>query len=179
MKAEEAWQIYKNAKLLYTAREVEEALTRMARQISLDFQDDNPILICVMNGGTVPFARLLMQISIPCETDYVHATRYKHGNVGGTLIWVAEPTINPKGREVILIDDILDEGITLKEIGDRYVSLGAKKICYAVMVTKDRKRQYDLTIDYEGLVVPDRYVFGYGMDYKGYLRNVPGIYAES
>jgi hypoxanthine phosphoribosyltransferase len=174
----QAKQVLEKSDCLYTESEVETALEKIAEALNKDLADKNPIFVCIMTGGSVPFAKLLMMFRSPCEIDYVHATRYQGETAGSKLEWITGPNIDPKDRVVVLIDDIFDEGITLAEIEAKYIELQAKDIKKVVLVCKERQRNIDLKLDYVGLTVPDRYVFGYGMDYKGYLRNVAGIYAE-
>lgn len=150
----------------------------MAGKITGAIGASNPLLVCVMTGGVVPFGKLLPRLSFPLQIDYVHATRYGRQLVGGQLQWLVGPREEPKARTVLLVDDILDEGATLAGIEQRYRAEGAREVYKAVLVVKDRRRTHDVKVDFAGLDVPDRYVFGYGMDYKGYLRNAPGIYAE-
>ena len=106
-----------------------------------------------------------------------HATRYADGTQGGDIQWIVTPASPLEGRTVILIDDILDEGRTLAAIIAGCKGAGAKEIFSAVLVNKLHDRKNNMTADFCGLEVEDRYVFGYGMDYKGYLRNANGIYA--
>lgn len=174
----QAKEVLLKSDCLYTEPEVEEALKKIAEALNKDLADKNPVFVSIMTGGTVPFAKLLMMFRSPCEIDYVHATRYKNQTAGSSLEWITGPNIDPNGRVVVLIDDILDEGVTLAEIEKKYIELKAKEIKKVVLVIKDRPRNVDISVNYVGLNVPDRYVFGYGMDYKGYLRNVAGIYAE-
>jgi hypoxanthine phosphoribosyltransferase len=174
-----AWRVYENADELHSSEAVQETLDRMASAITLDLQRANPILICVMNGGLVPFSELLQRLAFPLRTDYVHATRYDGKLKGGQISWLAEPKTDPKDENILIVDDILDEGETLLNIVKYFQHKGAASVRSAVLVVKDRKRNIDYTADYVGLHVPDRYVFGCGMDYKGYLRNLPGIYAEN
>lgn len=177
--ARQAWEVLQQADCLYPAEAVESALDNMARRIADDLADSDPLLVCIMTGGVVPFGKLLPRLSFPLQIDYVHATRYGRNLTGGQLQWLVGPRQDPRGRAVLLIDDILDEGATLAGIERRYRAEGARTVRKAVLVVKRRKRTHDVHVDYEGLSVPDRYVFGYGMDYKGYLRNAPGIYAEA
>ena len=149
----------------------------MAMAIAGRVAHANPVVVCLMNGGVVPFGRLLTRLQFPLQVDYVHATRYGARLRGGELEWIAGPFMSPTGRTVLLVDDILDEGTTLAAIEARYRSDGAKEVYKAVLTRKDRPRQTAIDVDFVGLEIPDRYVFGYGMDYKGYLRNAPGIYA--
>jgi len=176
--AQSSLQILRDAECLYTTADVEAAINEMAKVIITEFAKDDPIAVCVLNGGVVLFGKLLPLLGFPLETDYVHATRYINNVPGQDLDWVAGPIHNPKGRTILLIEDILDEGTTLEGIVQHYLNAGAKRVVTIVLVVKDRDRPTDIKVDIEGLRVPDRYVFGYGMDYKGYLRNAPGIFAE-
>lgn len=177
--AQEAWRVFQEAECLHDQAAVEAALAAMAATITQAVGKRDPLMVCIMNGGVVPFSRLLLSLSFPLQTDYVHATRYRGALRGGDLHWIAGPAVSPEDRVVVLIDDILDEGATLAAIEERYRGWGAKAVYKAVLVQKDRARSVPITADFVGVEVPDRYVFGYGMDYKGYLRNAPGIYAVS
>jgi hypoxanthine phosphoribosyltransferase len=176
---QQAWQVLQRADCLYPAAAVEAALDRMARDIERRLAGTNPLLVCIMTGGVVPFGKLLPRLQFPFEIDYVHATRYGLQLSGGQLQWRVGPSQSPAGRPVLLVDDILDEGATLAGIEARYRAEGAGEVYKAVLVIKQRRRSPDIPVEFGGLEVPDRYVFGYGMDYKGYLRNAPGIYAEA
>jgi len=175
--AQEAWRVFERADCLHDQTTVEAAIARMADEMTVAFCAADPLMVCIMNGGVVPFSRLLLHMAFPLQTDYVHATRYRGALSGGELHWIAGPAVTPENRVVVLIDDILDEGATLAAIEARYRDWGAKSVHKAVLVQKDRARTVPITADFAGVTVPDRYVFGYGMDYKGYLRNAPGIYA--
>jgi hypoxanthine phosphoribosyltransferase len=175
----EAWEVLRRADLLHDAAAVEARLDAMAAEITSAISQDNPLLVCIMSGGVVPFGKLLPRLQFPLEIDYVHATRYGKQLTGGQLQWVCGPRVDARGRSVLLVDDILDEGATLAGIEERYRADGAQDVRKAVLVIKQRQRTHDVKIDFAGLHVPDRYVFGYGMDYKGYLRNAAGIYAEA
>jgi hypoxanthine phosphoribosyltransferase len=175
----EAWEVLKKADRLYAPADVEAALDRMAGEIAAHLAGADPLLVCIMTGGVVPFGKLLPRLQFPFETDFVHATRYRGALRGGELRWRVEPQVESRGRVVLLIDDILDEGDTLAGIEARYRKDGAIDVFKAVLVVKRRPRSIDVPIEFKGLDVPDRYVFGYGMDYKGYLRNAPGIFAEA
>jgi hypoxanthine phosphoribosyltransferase len=174
----QAWEVFSRADCLYSSEQVESALDTMAAAITGAIGDRNPLLVCIMTGGVVPFGKLLPRLNFPLQIDYVHATRYGRQLVGGQLQWLVGPREKAKGRTVLLVDDILDEGATLAGIEQRYRAEGAIEVLKAVLIVKDRTRTHDVKVEFAGLTVPDRYVFGYGMDYKGFLRNVPGIYAE-
>jgi len=175
----QAWEVYGRADRLFADGEVESALDRMAVGITQRLANDDPVLVCIMTGGVVPFGKLLPRLDFPLRIDYVHATRYGERLTGGHLQWHVGPSIAPAGQTILLVDDILDEGTTLAGIEERYRADGAREVLKAALIIKDRPRTIDIKVEFEGLHVPDRYVFGYGMDYKGYLRNAPGIYAEA
>ena len=174
---EQAWDVYKQADCLFNETQVEASLDNMARAIHARLQNSNPVAVCLMNGGVVPFGRLLTRLNFPLQVDYVHATRYGDKTRGGELQWIAGPFVEARDRIILLVDDILDEGTTLAAIERHYREQGAREVLKAVLVKTIRPRQVDIAVDFTGLDIPDRYVFGYGMDYKGWLRNAPGIYA--
>ncbi len=171
-------QVLASASCLFTRLEVEQALDRLAAEIAASLADRDILLLCVMTGGLVPASELFLRLDFPVQLDYLHATRY-HGTTGGSeLRWVTHPLQSLRDRVVLVVDDILDEGLTLAAIMDYCRAEGASAVYSVVLVEKlhDRKAS-DLQADFVGLKVEDRYVFGYGMDYHGYLRNARGIYA--
>lgn len=172
-------QIMDEADCLFSYQEVELAIARVATDLSRTLSGQNPILISVMNGGLVFSGHLLTQLSFPLQVDYLHATRYRNEIQGGRLDWRVEPSIDLNARVVVIVDDILDEGHTLQAIRKYCQSHGAARVYTAVLVDKahQRKAEPGLKADFEGLRVADRFVFGFGMDYQGYWRNAPGIYA--
>lgn len=169
-------RVYDTADCLYNREQVEAALDRVAAQMNEKFADQNPIFLCIMVGGIIPIGNLLPRLSFPLELDYVHATRYKGNTVGGELEWRAKHRLNLKDRTVIVMDDILDTGETLKAVMDVCKNEGAKEV-YSVVLVGRKEPRTDVKADFVALTVGDRYVFGYGLDYKEHLRNVPGIYA--
>ena len=171
-------QVLENADLVRSAADVDTAYTKLAREISDVLRASSPLIIPVMMGGMVPASRIVSQLEFPVEIDYVHATRYRGDVRGRTLEWIAHPSSDFKDRSVLVVDDILDEGITLAAIIEHCRELGAREIYCAVLVDKQigRPRAFDRA-DFTGLEVDDRYVFGCGMDYRGYFRNLPAIYA--
>lgn len=170
--------ILAKADQLYTERQVSDALEEMAVAITEVLYDEYPLCLSVMLGGLVPTGQLLPRLNIPLELDYIHATRYREATQGKELHWLKHPSKNLQGRTILVIDDILDEGVTLQAIVEHCQQAGAKEVRTAVLVEKQHHRRAGLQhADFTGLVVPDRYVFGYGMDYQGQLRYAPGIYA--
>jgi hypoxanthine phosphoribosyltransferase len=167
------------ADCLKTEAEVEAALHHMAQAITARLAESDPIVLCVMNGGLIVTGKLLPLLHFPLQTDYVHATRYGEETSGGKLLWIVKPALPMKGRTVLIVDDILDEGHTLAEVIDYCRNQGAREVLTAILINKahERKARPGLAGDFVGMEVEDRFLFGYGMDYKGYWRNAPGIYA--
>ena len=172
-----AKDILASAEILFSAEEVSKAVSCVAQEITEKLGDTTPLLLCVMTGG-VPFAADLMsQLDFPLEFDYLHVTRYGQETAGGALSWRSAPWTSVKDRTVIVLDDILDEGVTLAAIVDRVTELGAKACYTAVATDKQNGKQKPLKADFVALSVPDRFLFGYGMDVRGMWRNLPAIYA--
>ncbi len=169
-------EIVENAELLYDAGQVERAFDRLAEQINVALKGQSPLVVCVLIGGIVVAGRLLSKLQIPCELSYVHVSRYRDQTHGGDLDWLSQVYGEVKGRVVLIVDDILDEGTTLMEIEKRLKEQGAHRTFKAVLVKK-QKPAAATSVDFYGLEVPDRYVFGCGMDYRGRFRNLPEVYA--
>jgi hypoxanthine phosphoribosyltransferase len=174
---EEAVEVRQNAERLYSMDEVSAACDRMAASINRDLDGRNLLVLCIMNGGLVATGLLLPRLQMPLSVDYLHATRYREQVSGDALQWRVEPATELRGRDLLIVDDILDEGYTLEAIIDHCEARGAASVTAAVLVQKQHERGVRPPVAYVGLTVPDRYVFGAGMDYRGYWRNAPGIYA--
>lgn len=173
----EIQHVLATADLLHSEAQVEAALDTMAEQINALLADRNPLVLCVMNGGIVVAGKLLTRLTMPLNVNAINATRYQNQTSGGAIEWVLKPSTPIKDRTVLIIDDILDEGITLAAIYQYCLEEGASSVYSAVLVDKQLGREKPIVADFIGLDVENRYLFGYGMDYKGYLRNMAGIYA--
>lgn len=174
---EEAVAVRDRADCIYTQAEVQAAVQRMGEAISNDLAESNPLVLTVMNGGLVPTSLLVGELHFPFKLDYLHASRYREGTQGKDLIWQRSPSGLLAGRDVLIIDDILDEGFTLNGILNACQEHQPNSLRVAVLTRKNHGRGVSPKVDYVGLDLPDRYVFGCGMDYKGYWRNLPAIYA--
>jgi hypoxanthine phosphoribosyltransferase len=171
--------ILDEAECLYNFAAITQALDRMANDITRELKDTNPLILCVMTGALIPTGHLVTRLHFPLEIDYIHVTRYSGSTRGGDLHWLVEPRQSLKDRTVLVIDDIMDGGLTLAAILD-YCKQQKAKIAYsAVMVSKQRVREPGVHFepDFVGLSAKDKYLFGFGLDYEEHLRNVPGIYA--
>lgn len=167
-----------SAELLHDRASVEAAIERLASRIDADYANDRPLYLTVMHGGMLFASLLALKIRTDLEFDYLHATRYRGKTRGAGLTWLRHPQVPMLGRRVLLVDDILDEGHTLLAVRDACIREGAAEVRIAVLTRKLHDRVVpDITADYVGLEVPDRYVFGFGMDFHEQGRNLPGIYA--
>ena len=177
---EQLHQIRERAECLIDQAEVEAAIDQMAKQLTQRFSQSNPILLCVMKGGLILTSKLMQRLDFPLELDYVHATRYLMETEGNKKIeWLARPSLELQGRTVILVDDILDVGLTLKAVLESPELAVAKERYCAVLIDKQHERKADpnFKADCVGMTVEDRFLFGYGMDFLGYFRSAPGIFA--
>ena len=172
-----SWDFLRNSDLVSSAQEVEAAIAGMAKRIEARFADQYPLVLVVMGGAVVFAGQLLPRLRIPLDLDYIHASRYGDATKGGEIRWRVEPAESVKGRAVLVLDDILDGGHTMAAIRDRLMALGAKSFACAVLVEKTLAKDKPLKPDFVGLVIPDRFVFGCGMDAKGFWRNLPEIRA--
>ena len=166
---------------VFDAAAVQAALARMAGQINARFEQEGapafPLVLGVMGGAVVFAGQLLTRLSFPLEFDYIHVTRYGAKDHGGRIEWKVEPRADVRGRTVIVLDDILDEGETLAHVQERLLAMGATEVLLAVFADKAIGKPKPAWPDYVGLVVPNKFLVGYGMDAYGYWRNLPGIWA--
>ena len=177
--------------LIYDRAAIDAAIAGMADAIAADYigqvpanrMGDSfvPVFLTVMHGA-LPFAgQLALELGargLDLQFDYLHATRYRGSNQGGELVWKHRPATALYGRRVLIADDILDEGHTLAEVRRWCIEQGATDVRIAVMTVKDHDRCVaGIRADYVGLHLPDRYVYGFGMDYHEQGRNLPAIYA--
>jgi hypoxanthine phosphoribosyltransferase len=174
---DEAMRLLEGADLLCTQAEVEAAVTRMAGEITASLGEAFPILLSVMGGAAVFTGQLLPKLNFPLEFGAIEVTRYNNDIQGRDISWRLAPRDNVRGRTVLVVDDILDEGITLAAIHKKLTEMGAAKVYSAVFADKDLGRKKPVKADFIGITVPNRYVFGFGMDAYGFWRNLPAIYA--
>ena len=174
---EEALRLLKEAELICDPDCVEREVTRMAREITAAMRDEFPIVLSVMGGAAVFTGQLLPQLAFPLEFGAIEVTRYNNDIQGREITWRLPPRDNVRGRTVLVVDDILDEGITLAAIRETLLKMGANEVLSAVFADKDIGREKPVKADFIGVTVPNRYVFGFGMDAYGLWRNLPAIYA--
>ena len=172
-----AWAFLENSDLVCAERDVQAAIERLAAEIGERLRDAYPLVLVVMGGAVVFAGQLLPRLRFPLDLDYVHATRYGAATSGGGIAWRVSPPEDVRGRTVLLLDDILDHGKTLCAIRDQLLSQGAAKVLSVVLVEKELPLPKPISADFVGVRIPDRFVFGCGMDAKGFWRNLPEIRA--
>jgi len=178
MSPEDAWTVLNEADLIADANSVHAAIVRLASELTSRFREKHPLLLVVMNGGVFFAGQLLPMLRFPLELDYVHATRYGAATSGGELVWKARPEHNLKNRCVLVIDDVLDEGKTLAAIREHVIAEGATSCHLVVLTEKDTGKLKPARAEHVGLMLPNRFVFGCGLDISGAWRNLPEIYAK-
>ncbi len=172
-----AWDFLARSERVCSAQEVEQAIARVAQEIHARLADAYPLLLVVMGGAIVFAGQLLPRLRFPLDLDYIHATRYGARTSGGQIAWKIEPPAAVRGRSVLVLDDILDGGQTMDAIRARVLDMGAGSFHCAVLVEKILAHPKPIAADFVGLRIPDRFVFGCGMDAKGFWRNLPEIRA--
>jgi hypoxanthine phosphoribosyltransferase len=178
MSPAEARRILAKAELLCSKEEVDAAIARIAAEINRRLAEAHPLVLPVMNGAVFLAGQLLPQLVFPLEQGFLHVTRYANTTSGGALEWLGEPEERLiAGRTVLVLDDVLDEGVTLAAIRERLLARGAAACYSAVLVEKDIGRKRPIAADFVGMVLPNRYIFGCGMDVRGAWRNLPALYA--
>lgn len=172
-----AREILERADVVCSAAQVSAAVTRVAHEMHAVLADANPLVVVVLRGAIVFAGQLLPHLTFPLDVDSIDATRYGENTRGGDVAFRAMPLSDVTDRVVLLVDDILDEGVTLSVVRDKLLAMGARKILIAVFAEKHTGKAKPIQADFVGVTLPDRYVFGFGMDIHGYWRNLPAIYA--
>lgn len=177
--AAEAVDVRRRARLVRSAADVDRAIARMAGELTALVAGRDPLVLAVMSGGVFTATAMCRHLDFPYAFDYVHLTRYGGGLHGGEIEWRAAPVRERvAGREVVVVDDVVDHGVTLTALVDALRARGVAQLRVAVLVRKDvataRPRP---SVDIVGIEAGDEYLFGCGMDYKGYWRGLPALYA--
>jgi len=173
----QAWAFLEQSDLIASAEDVQAAIARVAIEVHARYANRYPVLLAVMGGAVVFAGQLLPRLRFPLDFDYIHATRYGDRTQGRAVDWRVTPGEQVRGRDVLVIDDILDAGQTMSAIRARLLANGAESFACAVLVEKELREAKPVQPDFVGLRVPDRFVFGCGMDARGYWRNLPEIRA--
>ena len=169
-------QVRAHSDVLVSTAAVQLALDEMALRIARSCAQHDPLLLCVMNGGLFTTSEIARRCDFAMQMDYLQVSRYRSATSGGELHWLARPQVALAGRVVVVIDDILDRGNTLAEVLAWCRGEGAAEVLSAVLVDKRITAPRAIAADIVGVQCPDRYLYGCGMDYRGYWRNLPAIY---
>lgn len=172
-----AWDFLEASEPVASAEEVRAAIVRLAAEIERELGERYPLVLAVMGGAVVFAGQILPLLRFPLDFDYVHASRYGAATRGSGIDWRVRPPDLVKGRAVLVLDDILDHGETMAAIRRSLLELGAETVHCAVLVEKTLSGSKPIRPDFVGLAIPDRFVFGCGMDAKGFWRNLPEIRA--
>ena len=160
----EAREVLARAELIRSVGDVQAAVNKVAQAINASLADQHPLVLSVMGGAVVFTGQLLPMLDFPLDFDYLHVSRYGNEKQAGELHWKVAPRENVRGKVVLVVDDILDEGETLHAIRQRVLALGASKFYSAVFADKDNGKDKPIRADFVGMELPNRFVFGYGMD---------------
>lgn len=165
------------AECLVAGDQMDRIIDRLAGEVTETLHDKDPVILCVMTGGIIAVGQLLPRLDFPLRLEYAHLTRYLGATSGGMLEWRRRPSDAIRGEHVLIVDDILDEGVTLHTLIEACREDGAASVQSLVLVEKERPRAVACAADFVGVRLPNRYLYGYGLDYKHYFRNAQGIYA--
>ncbi len=163
--------------ILFTPEEIKVAVKRLAREISRDYQDKNPIFLGVLKGSFMFMADLIRNLDMPLEVEFVALSSYGQGTESsGKVNVVQDLRTSIKGRDILIIEDIIDTGITLNFLLEHLQCEKPASLKICALFDKASCRQIPLSIDYLGLSVPDVFVVGYGLDYNEKFRHLPGLH---
>jgi hypoxanthine phosphoribosyltransferase len=167
-------------KPMITAEQIARRVHRLGRQVSRTYGEiDTPlVMVVILKGATVFAADLLRSLSIPAELEFIRASSYGGGTSSSGKLRLAHMVEGPLvGRHVLLVEDIVDSGLTVSVLHRRIRRLGAASVRLAALLDRPARRQVEVQIDFTGFVIPDRFVIGYGLDYAGLYRELPHIYS--
>ena len=172
-------ELISKSSLIYSNKEIGNSISLIAQNCNSKLRDERVTILPVMNGGLIFSGHLIPKLDFHCVIDYIHASRYLNNKGQPTVNWIYKPKLDLiKDKIVLVIDDILDEGITLSDIKKNLIMMGAKKVLIAVLFDKKIKKIKPIQADFLGLEVPDAYVYGFGLDFNGIGRNIPHLYAH-
>lgn len=177
LSAEDYAGVAERAELLVSEQRMQAIYARLGAEVTASLAGKDPLVLCIMTGAVFAVGQLLPRLDFALRVDYLHATRYQEATRGGELHWQYRPAGRISGEHVLVVDDILDEGVTLEAVVGACREDGALSVHTAVLVEKERERLADVQADFVGIRLPDRYLYGCGLDYRGYFRNASGIYA--
>ena len=172
-------ELISESSLIYSNKKISDAISNIADNCNSILSDQEVTILPVMNGALIFSGHLIPKLNFHCEIDYIHASRYLNNEGQQIVNWIYQPNLNLiKDRVVLVVDDILDEGITLNNIKKKLIECGAKKVFIIVLFDKKIDKAKPIKADFSGLGVPNAYVYGFGLDFKGIGRNIPHLYVH-
>lgn len=162
-------------RILFTKEDIAKTVDRLGKEITRDYQGKNLLLVGVLNGGAIFTADLARAIGLDCEIDFAGVSSYGNTAQSGALKWTKSLSISPKGKDVLVVEDILDTGRTLAHLEQSLKEAGANSVKLCVMLDKPECRVVDITADYVGQMVGNEFIVGYGLDFAQRYRNLPYI----
>lgn len=164
------------ARILIAEDEILEVIRGMATELDAEYQDDQPLVICVLRGAVTFMSDLVKEMSIPLEMDFMAISSYGSATKSSGVVRILKDLDEQiDGRRLIVVEDIVDSGLTLQYLLDHLGRRNPKDIRVVALVKKDKPDAIDVQVDHIGFVVPDEFVVGYGLDYAGRYRNLPFI----
>ena len=162
-------------RILFTEEDLKAACKKMGQQITEDYRGKKPLLVGILKGSITFMADLMREIDLDCEIDFMAVSSYSGTKTTGVVKFKKDLDINPDGCDILLVEDILDSGITLSYLKNVLLDRNAASIKVCAFLDKPANRQADISADYVGKVIPDEFVIGYGLDYNEKYRNLPYV----
>ena len=162
--------------VLYTKEQLHEEVKKLGQQISRDYEGREPILVSVLKGAFIFMADLVREVAIPCSLDFMAVSSYGSGTVTlGRVKIIKDLDTNIEGKDVIIVEDVLDSGVTLSHLIEMLKARNPASLAVCMLLDKPERRRAHVDVDYRGLVIPDEFVVGYGLDYDEKYRNLPDL----
>ncbi len=162
--------------ILISREEIEKRVKELAEEISRDFAGEDPLMLGILNGAFVFMADLIREMSVPVEVEFIRVKSYSGTDSTGRIDVIMDVSENVSGKNVVIVEDIVDTGLTMDFLVRRVVEKGAKSVKICALLDKPSRRVVDVKPDYVGFTIPDYFVVGYGLDYNGRYRELPAIY---
>ena len=165
-----------NFKKLLSQQEIKDCVEDMGKKISAKYSNSNPIFIGVLNGSFIFLADLLRSVTIDCEVDFIKVRSYSGKKSSGTIELLKDISCDIKGRDVIIVEDIIDTGLSIEFLYERIMRAHPKSVAVATLLHKPGKAKLDFSVDFIGFEIPHKFVVGYGLDFNQKMRHLDEIY---
>ncbi len=160
---------------LLTEAEIAEKVAEIGARLSHDYAHTRPLLVCVLKGSVVFYADLIRAMTIPVDLDFIAVSSYGRGTTSGEVRMIKDLDVSIEGRDVLIVEDILDTGLTLKYLTEMLRARGPASLKLCTLLDKPERRKAPLEADYSGFSIPNEFVVGYGLDYAERYRNLPFV----